>query len=93
MAGEVEHLWQSMPDLANLDPLSKEVSSWLDRAYEAVRRIDRAEGVIFRMHQGYLLHPAEKVVASAEIAHTLERAARTRAIIRTLEDTPRRKAG
>ena len=93
MARELDQLRQSMPDLANLDPLSKEVAAWLDRAHDAVARVDRAEGVIFRMHQGYLLHPAEKVVASAEIAHTLERAARTRAIIRTLEDTPRRKAG
>jgi len=81
MAGELDQLRRSAPDLARLDPLSSEVRDWLDRAHDAVRQVDGAEGVIFRMHQRYLLDPAEKTVASAEIMETLDRAARTRALM------------
>ena len=84
MAGELDQLRQSIPDLARLDPLSSDVCQWLDRAYEAVRKVDEAEGVIFRMQQRYLLDPAEKVVASAEIAETVERAAKIGATMRAL---------
>jgi len=93
MERKLHELRQSMPDLANLDPLSKEVGAWLDRAHDEVRRIDRAEGVIFRMHQRYLLDPAEKALASAEIAHTLDRAAHTSAVMHRLNVAPRRKTG
>ena len=81
MAGELDQLRQSMPDLAKLDPLSTEVQNWLDRAFEAVQRLDEAEGIILRMHQRYLLDPAEKIVAAAEIAETVDRAARTSALM------------
>ena len=33
----------------------------------AVKRVDRAEAVILRMHERYLLDPAEKIVASQEV--------------------------
>jgi hypothetical protein len=82
MAGDFDQLRHSMPDLARVDPLSREVRAWLDQAHEAVKHVDRAEAVIFRMHERYLLDPAEKIVAIAEIAETLNRAARTRAIMR-----------
>jgi hypothetical protein len=82
MAGELDQLRRSVPDLAKLDPLSTEVREWLDQAFDAVQRIDKAEGVIFRMHQRYLLDPAEKTVAAAEIVETIDRAARTTAIMR-----------
>ena len=81
MAGELDQLRRSAPDLANLDPLSTEVCEWLDRAFDAVQRVDAAEGVVFRMHQRYLLDPAEKIVAAAEIVETIDRAARTSAIM------------
>jgi len=81
MAGELDQLRRSAPDLANLDPLSTEVCEWLDRAFDAVQRVDKAEGVIFRMHQRYLLDPAEKIVAAAEIVGTIDRAAHTSAIM------------
>jgi len=84
MAGELDQLRRSAPDLAKLDPLSSEVREWLDRAHEAVKQVDKAEAVILRMHQGYLMHPAEKIVASAEIIETLDRAARTSAMMRKL---------
>jgi len=87
MAGELDQLRQSVPDLANLDPLSEEVREWLDRAHDVVKRVDAAEGVIFQMHQRYLLDPVEKVVASAEIVETIDRAARTSAIMRRLGAT------
>lgn len=77
MAGELDQLRRSVPDLAKLDPLSTEVRAWLDRAHEAVKEVDRAEGVILRMHQRYLLDPAEKIVASQEIVDTIDRAVRT----------------
>ena len=81
MAGELDRLSRSVPDLANLDPLSTEVQAWLDKAYEAVKRVDKAEGVILRMHQRYLLDPTEKIVASQEIVDTIDRAAQTSAIM------------
>jgi len=81
MAGELHQLRRSAPDLAKLDPLSTEVREWLDRAFDAVQRVDKAEGVIFRMHQRYLLDPAEKTVPAAEIVETIDRAARTTAIM------------
>jgi hypothetical protein len=83
MAGELDQLRRSAPDLARLDPLSSEVRDWLDRAHDAVRQVDRAEGVIFRMHQRYLLDAAEKTVASAEIVETIERALRTSRAMRS----------
>jgi hypothetical protein len=83
MAGELDQLRRSAPDLAKLDPLSSEVRDWLDRAHDAVRQVDRAEGVIFRMHQRYLLDAAEKTVASAEIVETIERALRTSRAMRS----------
>jgi hypothetical protein len=82
MAGELDRLRRSVPDLAKLDPLSTEVCEWLDRAFDAVQRLDKAEGVILRMHQRYLLDPAEKIVAAAEIVETIDRAVRTSAIMR-----------
>jgi hypothetical protein len=82
MSGNLNQLRQSAPDLAHLDPLSTEVREWLDQAYDAVKRVDEAEGVILRMHQRYLLDPAEKIVASAEIVETVDRAVRTSAIMK-----------
>src|SRR5262244_1500395 len=84
MAGEFDQLRQSTPDLAKLDPLSTEVCEWLERAHDTVQRVDKAEAVILRMHQRYLLDPAEKIVASAEIIETIERAARTDTIMREM---------
>ena len=43
MAGELDQLRRSAPDLANLDPLSTEVCEWLDRAFDAVQRVDAAK--------------------------------------------------
>jgi len=80
MANELDQLRQSVPDLVRLDPLSAEVRDWLDRAHEAVKRVDKAEGVIFRMHQRYLMNPTEKTVAAAELTETLDRVARITAM-------------
>ena len=82
MAGELDQLRRSAPDLAHLDPLSAEVRDWLDRVHDAVRQVDKAEGVILRMHQRYLLDPAEKIVASQEIVDTIDRAAKTSELFR-----------
>ena len=82
MAGALDQLRRSAPDLAKLDPLSTEVCEWLDQAHEAVREVDKAEAVILRMHQRYLLDPAAKIVASAEILDAVERAAKTSAVLR-----------
>ena len=84
MAGELDQLRRSVPDLARLDPLSSEVRDWLDRAFDAVQRVDEAEGIVFRMHQRYLLDPAEKIVAAAEIVETVDRAARTSSLMRKM---------
>lgn len=89
MAGELDQLRRSVPDLAKLDPLSTEVCEWLDRAFDAVQRLDKAEGVILRMHQRYLLDPAERIVAAAEIVETIDRAVRTSAIMRKVGMTSR----
>ena len=85
MSSELNQLRRTVPDLAHVDPMSTEVCEWLDRACNAVRRVDEAEGVVFAMHQRYLLDPAEKVVASAEIMATIDRAIRTSAILRRME--------
>src|SRR5262252_10527824 len=82
MTGNLDQLRRSVPDLAKLDPLSTEVRQWLDRAHDAVKQVDEAEAIILRMHQRYLLDPAEKIVASAEILETVDRAARTAALMR-----------
>ena len=82
MAGELDQLRRSVPDLAKLDPLSSEVQEWLDQAHAAVKKVDKAEAIILRMHQRYLLDPAEKIVASAEIVETVNRAARTAFLMR-----------
>src|SRR5262249_55045569 len=55
---------------------------WLDQAHDAVKDVDEAEAVILRMQQRYLLDPAAKIVASAEILDTVERAAKTSAVLR-----------
>lgn len=82
MSAKLEHLRQSTPDLARLDPLSTEVRAWLDEAYAAVRRVDAAEGVILKLHEHSLRDPRFKAVASAEIIHTIERASATHALMR-----------
>jgi len=82
MAGALDRLRRSAPDLAQLDPLSTEVCEWLDQAHDAVKDVDEAEAVILRMQQRYLLDPAAKIVASAEILDTVERAAKTSAVLR-----------
>jgi hypothetical protein len=74
MSSDLVQVRRTVPDLVRLDPLSAEVSTWLDRAYDAVRHVDEAEALILRMHQRYLLDPAEKIAASAEIAETIDRA-------------------
>ena len=92
MSGDLIGLRQSAPDLARADPLSKEVREWLDRAYHAVKTVDEAEGVIFRMHERYLLHPREKGVAGAQLVETLDRAVRTSAVLHQMgvvQRTPR----
>jgi hypothetical protein len=81
MSGDLIQLRRSAPDLARADPLSTEVREWLDRAYDAVKRVDEAEGVIFKMHERYLLDPAEKIVAGAELVETIDRAVRTSALL------------
>ena len=84
IAGELDQLRRTMPDLMHQDPLSTEVREWLDRAHNAVRKIDEVEGIVLRVHQRHLLDPARKRVASAEIAETVERAARTSSVIQRL---------
>jgi hypothetical protein len=59
-----------------------EVRAWLDSAYHAIRRVDRAEAVILRLHEHALSDPGRKSVASAEIAKTVERAAATIEVLR-----------
>jgi hypothetical protein len=85
VSSELDELRRTVPDLAHLDPLSTEVSEWLDRACNAMRRLDDAEGIVFAMHQRYLFDAAEKVVASAEIVATIDRAIRTSAILRRMD--------
>jgi hypothetical protein len=81
MSNELDRLRRTTPDLAHLDPLSTEIREWPDRACSAVRRVNDAEGVAFAMHQRHLLDPAEKVVASAEVMATIDRAIRISAIL------------
>jgi hypothetical protein len=87
MASDLDWVRRSTPDLAQLDPLSTEVRTWLDNAYHAVRRVDRAEAVILRLHEQALSDPARKHTASAEIAKTVDRAATTNAILRRVGAT------
>jgi hypothetical protein len=84
MADGLDRLRKAMPDLVHQDPLSTEVREWLDRAYDAVTGVDEIEGVILRVHQRLLLNSAEKTTASAEIARTIDRAARVSSILHRL---------
>ena len=74
MAGKLDQLRRSTPDLARLDPLSTEVRAWLDDAYDAVRKVDAVEGVVLKLHEQSLRDPRFKAVASAEIIQTIDRA-------------------
>jgi hypothetical protein len=91
MSSDLEQLRRTVPDLAHVDPLSREVHEWLDRACTAVRQVDAAEAVILGIHQRYLLDPTEKVVAAEEIVASIDRAIRTGAILRRA-GVPRRRA-
>jgi hypothetical protein len=84
MADGLDRLRKAMPDLVHKDPLSTEVREWLDRAYDAVTGVDEIEGVILRVHQQLLFNSAEKATASAEIARTIDRAARVSSILHRL---------
>jgi hypothetical protein len=81
MSAKLEQLRRSTPDLAQLDPLSMEVRTWLDEAYAAVRKVDAAEGVILKLHEHSLRDPRFKATASAEIVHTIDRARATHALL------------
>jgi hypothetical protein len=89
MANELDQLRQSTPDLARLDPLSTEVRAWLDRAYDAVKKVDRAEAVILRLHERSLSDPTRRQIASAEIARTIERTRTTSDIMHRMGVTHR----
>lgn len=89
MASELDQLRQSTPDLARLDPLSMEVRVWLDRAYEAVNKVDRAEAVILKLHERSLLDPTRRHVAGAEIAKTIDRTRTTSELMQRM-GVPRR---
>ncbi len=82
IASGLDQLRRTMADLAHLDPRSSEVREWFDRAYDAVSHVDEVEGIVLRMHQRYLLDPAEKIIASAEIAEIVDRAARVSEILK-----------
>jgi hypothetical protein len=84
MATELDRIRKTTPDLAHLDPLSMEVRAWLDSAYEAVRKVDRAEGVVLRLHQRDLSDPARKDIASAEITKAVERTATMRVLLQRM---------
>ena len=84
MATELDRIRKTTPDLAHLDPLSTEVRAWLDSAYEAVRKVDRAEGVVLRLHEQALSDPTRKNIASAEITKVVERTATTRALLQRM---------
>jgi hypothetical protein len=92
MASELDQLRQSTPDLARLDPLSTEVRAWLDRAYDAVNKVDRAEAVILKLHERCLSDPTRRHIASAEIARTIDRTRSTDALMARM-GMPRRAAG
>ena len=62
------------------------------RLTSPLKQVDKAEGVILRMHHRYLLDPAEKIVASQEIVDTGDRVARTAVIIRRAGVTSRSAA-
>jgi hypothetical protein len=84
MANEFDQLRECAPDFARLDPLSTEVRAWLDRAYDAVRKVDRAEAVILRLHERSLADPTRKDVACAEITKTIERTRTTSALLQQM---------
>jgi hypothetical protein len=92
MASELDQLRQSTPDLVQLDPLSTEVRAWLDRAYDAVNRVDRAEAVILRLHERSLSDPTRRHIASAEITRTIDRTRSTSALMERM-GMPRSAAG
>jgi hypothetical protein len=82
MSSDPERVRRSTPDLERLDHLSNEVRAWLDSAYHAVRKVDRAEAVVFKLHEQALADPSRKQVASMEIAKTVDRAATMNAVLR-----------
>jgi len=81
MADDLEQLRRTTPDLTHLDPLSAQVRSWLDQAYNALNRTDHVEATIFKLHERSLLDPARKAVAGDEIVKTIDRARATRQIL------------
>ena len=77
MSGALDQLRQSTPDLKRLDPLSDEVRTWLDKAYDALKEVDVVESAILRLHEHSLQDPERKAVASSEIMETIDRARAT----------------
>jgi hypothetical protein len=47
-------LVRTAPDLAKVDPLSAEVTTWLDRAYQTVLELDPIEAGILQVHAQFL---------------------------------------
>jgi len=81
MANDLDQLRRTAPDLVRVDPRETDVQAWFDQVYEAVKQVDEVEGVILRVHQGYLSDPAKKIAAAAELMEALDRAARISAIL------------
>jgi len=73
MPSKITELVLTAPDWATVDPLSAEVTAWLDRAYHAVQEVDPREAGVLRVHAEHLCDDTRK--HSAEIVDTLHRVA------------------
>src|SRR5262249_32949725 len=51
----IAELMRTVPDWAHADPLSAEVTAWLDRAYQTVREVDAVEAGVMSVHAQYLV--------------------------------------
>jgi len=67
----IADLMRSVPDWAHVDPLSAEVTAWLDRAYQTVHGIDPVEAGAMRVHAQFL--PTDVRRHSVEILEALRR--------------------
>jgi len=69
----IAKLIETVPDLANADPLSAEVQAWLDQAYRTLWGIRSGEARVLKSHAQQLYFPATRKTASKEIVETLRR--------------------
>jgi hypothetical protein len=71
LSSRIVELVRTVPDLAKVDPLSAEMTTWLDWAYQTVLELDPIETGILQVHAQFLHNDVPR--HSTEAVNTLHR--------------------